>query len=69
MNNIATFAILIEINLSSMRLLQLNMNQIEDKTSDEYLNLAAVMYSMKTQNEFFIEESLKVADQMGLAAI
>lgn len=69
MNNIDTIVNLIQINLISMELLKVNMDRIEDKTSDDYLNLAAVMHSMKIQNEFFAEEGLKVAAQMGLAAI
>lgn len=41
---------LIQINLISMELLKRNMSIIEDKTSDEYLNLESVMNAMEIQN-------------------
>ena len=41
---------LIQINLISMELLKRNMSIIEDKTSDEYLNLESIMNAMEIQN-------------------
>lgn len=48
--NIDMIINLIQINLISMELLKRNMSIIEDKTSDEYLNLESVMNAMEIQN-------------------
>lgn len=69
MNNIDTIMNLIMINMTCMRLLKDNMNRIEDKKSEDYLNLAAVMHALETQNKFFVDEGREVASQIGLAAI
>ena len=48
--NIDMIINLIQINLISMELLKRNMSIIEDKTSDEYLNLESIMNAMEIQN-------------------
>lgn len=48
--NIDMIINLIQINIISMELLKRNMSIIEDKNSDEYLNLESVMNAMEIQN-------------------
>lgn len=48
--NIDMIINLIQINIISMELLKRNMSIIEDKTSDEYLNLESIMNAMEIQN-------------------